>query len=121
MWQRKPSTTADFIKELKLKNYLQPGDLLTVDAPRDYRSGEVVAIKDLAGIACHDVHIGGKLTISTSGLFELPKPSEETLNTGDHVYFKDGFITAKPENALCIGIAVKSALQNETSCQVKLK
>ena len=104
-----------------MKNYLQPGDLLTIDAIRAYRSGEVVVIKGLAGIACHDVQKDGKLTISTSGLFELQKPSEEVFNTGDSVYFKDGDITAKPENAICIGIAVKSALQTDSSCQVKLR
>jgi predicted RecA/RadA family phage recombinase len=104
-----------------MKNYLQPGDLLTIDAPRAYRSGEVVVIKDLVGIACHDAAMGEKLTISTSGLFELPKPGEETFNTGDLVYFKDGSITAKHENAICIGLAVRAAMQTEAVCQVKLK
>lgn len=63
------------------KNYIQPGEVVTVVSPADTASGDLVVIGDLAGVATHSAKAGENLEIKTKGVYELPKVSAQAWAT----------------------------------------
>ena len=70
-----------------MKNYIQPGNTLTLTAPAEITSGNVVAIGSIIGVANGDAANGAPVDVDTVGVFRLPKVSALALAAGDVVYF----------------------------------
>lgn len=70
-----------------MRNYIQPGHIVTVPSPVAVKSGEGVVIGAIFGIACGDAEIGKDLDLRMEGVFELPKVDGDTFAVGDIVYF----------------------------------
>lgn len=64
-----------------MKNYIQPGDVITVAAPADVLSGAGVQIGDIFGIAAYNALSGAPVEIKTTGVFELGKTSAQAWAT----------------------------------------
>lgn len=106
-----------------MKNYVQPGDMITVKATSRVRSGQVVVLGNLKGIAAGDAATGEDLTIATVGVYDCPKSKDEELVLGALAYVVDGsVVAAAPEGteAVTIGTLVASAATGSTSCRVRL-
>ena len=56
-----------------MKNYVQAGNKLTISAPYNVVSGQLVVLKSLFGVAIVDALQGEEVTIDTQGVFELAK------------------------------------------------
>lgn len=63
------------------RNYIQPGDVVTVTAPAAVASGDLVAIGGLAGVAANKAASGEPVEIAMSGVYELPKVSAQAWAT----------------------------------------
>lgn len=64
-----------------MKNYIQPGKVVTVPAPRNLSSGELVVVGLLAGVAQHDALSGDDVEIVTEGVYDLAKTSAQAWAT----------------------------------------
>jgi predicted RecA/RadA family phage recombinase len=105
-----------------MQNYIQPGVNMTVPAPADVSSGDLVVVGALVGIAQGDALTGVDITIVTQGVFELPKLEAQAWTLGQKVYWDSA-------NAQCttvatgnrhIGVAAAAAANPSTAGQVRL-
>jgi predicted RecA/RadA family phage recombinase len=66
------------------KNFVQPGDNITITAAAAVKSGEVVIVGRLFGVAVADIAAGQKGILHLGGVWDLPK------NTGAGEVFAEG-------------------------------
>jgi predicted RecA/RadA family phage recombinase len=72
------------------KNYIQPGDVVTVAAPTGgVASGAGVLVGSLFGIAATTAAQGAPVEIVTTGVFTLPKLSAQAWTVGARIYWDD--------------------------------
>lgn len=69
------------------KNYIQPGDTVTVPAPADVSSGDGVLVGKLFGVAQFSAKSGDDVEISTKGVYTLPKTSAQAWTVGAPIYW----------------------------------
>ena len=70
------------------KNYIQPGNTLTVAAPTGgVLSGTGVLIGTLFGIAHYDAVEGAEVEILTEGVVEIGKTSALAIDVGDRLFW----------------------------------
>lgn len=70
-----------------MKNFVQPGNRVTVPAPAPVKGGDVVIIGQLAGIAFGDAVADEPVDLALSGVFDLPKVAADAITVGDAVYY----------------------------------
>ncbi|MRN66551.1 capsid cement protein [Brucella sp. 10RB9213] len=94
-----------------MKNYIQPGDTVTVPAPADVKSGDLVVVGDLFGIAQFSAKAGEDVEIATKGVFALPKVSAQAWAVGAKVYYvaADKNISTAASGNTFIGHATEAA------------
>lgn len=56
-----------------MKNFVQPGRIVTAIAAADVASGDGVLIGSLFGVATTDAATGEEFEVATDGVFDLPK------------------------------------------------
>lgn len=107
-----------------MKNYVQPGNTLTIPAPDDVVSGQIVAVGGLIGVAAGDAADGEDLDLVTEGVFTLPKVSTDAVTVGATLYFDagTGVVTLDDDSGANarIGLAVTAAGNPSASVNVKL-
>lgn len=81
-----------------MKNFIQPGDTITVPAPADVASGDGVLVGKLFGVANFDAKSGEPVEVSRSGVYELAKTSAQAWTIGALIYF-DGSKATTADNA----------------------
>jgi len=105
-----------------MKNFVQPGDVITVTAPAAVVSGEGVSIGALFGVAAFDAAQDEDVEIALRGVFDMDKPDGETIDVGDLVYWDSGekkVTGVEGENRL-VGIAVAAAAGGAASVRTWL-
>lgn len=65
-----------------MKNYVQPGNMVTVTAPAAVSSGEGVVVGSMFGIAATSADSGEPVSLALEGVFDLPKDSIDTFAAG---------------------------------------
>lgn len=70
-----------------MKNYVAPGSHLTIPAPIDVESGEMVIAGALKGVAQFDAAEGDDVVIVTEGVFDFPKAPSQSWTVGVAVYW----------------------------------
>ena len=105
-----------------MRNFVQPGNQITVAAPAAVASGEGVQIGDLFGVANGDATTGADLVISTTGVFTLPKATTDAITVGASVYWDDanGEVTVTATDNLFVGHAVAAAGNPSATVAVRL-
>ena len=105
-----------------MKNFVQPGNQITVAAPATITSGEGVLIGDLFGVANGDAAIGADLVISTTGVFTLPKATTDDVAVGASLYWDDaeGEVTVTATENTFVGHAVAAAGNPSATVAVRL-
>ncbi len=80
------------------KNYIQPGETITVAAPATTTSGSLVVVGSLIGVAELDAASGADVQIATEGVFSLPKVTTDVVTQGDKLYWDSvaGKLTVTP-------------------------
>ncbi|NJO53786.1 MAG: DUF2190 family protein [Bacteroidales bacterium] len=94
-----------------MKNFIQTGAIVAVPAPAAVKSGDLVVVGSLFGVATTDADSGATVEIQTEGVFTLPKVSAQAWTVGAKVYWiaADGEATTTAGSNLLIGHAVAAA------------
>ena len=69
-----------------MKNFVQPGNNVTVTAAATTTSGQLVVQPSLVGVALTDAASGAEVEIATTGVFKYAMASGATLNVGALAY-----------------------------------
>ncbi len=105
-----------------MKNYVQPGERITLTAAAIAASGDVVKVGNLIGVAFGDAAIGEPLVLSTFGVFDLPKVETDAFTVGAIAYHRasDGLVTTTASGNTRVGLAVTVAGNPSASVNVRL-
>lgn len=106
-----------------MKNFVQPGDTITVPAPVGGTvTGKICIIGSLIGVASVTAEAGVDVALATEGVFEYAKTSALAIAVGDKVYYEAaGNLLNKTDvgNTL-VGIAVEAAANPSATVKFKL-
>lgn len=93
-----------------MKNFVQPGNTLTLTAPYAVASGDGLLVGSMFGVAAGDAESGATVEAALTGLFDLTKVGSQAWTVGDKVYWDDTnkrCTTVATDNTL-IGVAVEA-------------
>ncbi len=93
-----------------MKNYVQPGNTITLTAPYDVASGDGLLVGSIFGVAAGDAESGATVEAALTGVFDLTKVGSQAWAVGDKVYWDDTnkrCTTVATDNTL-IGVAVEA-------------
>jgi predicted RecA/RadA family phage recombinase len=105
-----------------MKNFVQKGETVTLTAPANVNSGDVVIVGSIIGVASISASSGSDVEVVTRGIFDLPKLTPLAIAQGTKVYWD---ATAKnvtnisTGNSL-LGAATIAALSAATIARVRL-
>ena len=99
-----------------MKNYIQPGETLTVTAPGTTISGQLVVVGSIVGVANADAATGEAVEVDVEGVFELPKVSGDNITAGVKLYWNGTAltITAGTGSKPLVGFATEAAATGTT-------
>jgi predicted RecA/RadA family phage recombinase len=105
-----------------MKNFVQPGDVVTIPAPANVVSGAGVLAGTLFGVASTDAVSGAPVAVAVTGVFELPKVSAQAWTVGAAIYWiaADGVCTTAASGNTLIGNAVAAAANPSATGVVRL-
>lgn len=104
-----------------MKNYIQPGNTLTLTAPANVKGGEIVTVGQIVGVAAGDAVSGADFDLVTVGVFDLPKVAAQAITVGATVYVDDdGLVTTTATDNVKLGVAVTAAANPSPSVAVRL-
>ena len=70
-----------------MRNFVQPGDTLTLIAPYAVASGAGLLVGSLFGVAKHDAAIGAPVETKRTGVIDLAKATGEAWTQGAKLYW----------------------------------
>lgn len=70
-----------------MKNFVQPGQTISVVAPADVSSGDLVVVGSIFGVAVTDAAEDDAVEISTGGVYDLPRTDGVAWTQGQRVYW----------------------------------
>ncbi len=106
-----------------MKNFIQPGSVITVhNTPVAAKSGDLIVIDHLAGVAITDAEVGDNLPIKTEGVFYLPKISTDTVGIGQRLSYIEEHkrLTTNLKAGVIVAVADKIATNGQTHVAAKL-
>ncbi|MGJ5618498.1 DUF2190 family protein [Sulfitobacter sp. MF3-043] len=91
-----------------MRNYIQPGEDITLDSPADVLSGAGVIVGNLFGVANGDAATGKPVVLSTVGVFDLPKTTANDITIGAALYWNDTAkeVTTTVSGNTKVGVAI---------------
>ena len=105
-----------------MKNFIQPGRIVTVVAPATVKSGDLVVVGKLFGVAVADAADASPVEICTEGVFTLPKVSAQAWTVGAAIHWDNtekNATTTASGNTL-IGHAAETAANPSSAGTVRL-
>lgn len=105
-----------------MKNYVSPGNVLTLPSPYDVASGGGVKSGLIFGIACSTAESGDDVDVDTVGVYDLVKVSANAFAVGAAVYWDDTakVATSTSTDNTKIGVAVAAAANPSATVRVRL-
>lgn len=105
-----------------MRNFVQPGDTLTIPAPAAIASGAVVITGKIIGIAAGTAESGKPVDVVTVGVFDLPKVGADAFTLGADVYWdaEDDLATVTSSGNTRLGVAVAAAGAGVATVNVRL-
>jgi predicted RecA/RadA family phage recombinase len=94
-----------------MKNFVQPGDIVTVTAPYDVNSGDGLKVGSLVGIATNKALSGSLAEAKLCGVHDVTKAAGAAWAEGAIIYWDDtakNFTTTATSNTK-VGVAVLPA------------
>ena len=91
-----------------MKNYVQPGNTITLTAPYAVTSGDGLLVGAIFGVAAGDADSGATVETALVGVFDITKIGSQAWTVGAKVYWDDTnkrCTTVATDNTL-IGVAV---------------
>ena len=106
-----------------MRNYIQPGNVLTLTSSFGIFSGQGVLLNKFFGVANYDCPIpGNPIEVSVVGVYSLPKAATIVFAVGDPVYWNDTDhnVTSVGTAHTLIGAATAAAGASDTTAAVRL-
>lgn len=107
-----------------MKNFVQPGDSVTVVAASNVVSGAVVIMSQMFGVATHTALSGAEVTLKLGGVFDLAKLNAASMSmaVGANVYWDapNAVAVANATGNTRIGVALAAVSNTATSVRVRL-
>ena len=93
-----------------MKNYVQPGNTITLTAPYAVTSGDGLLVGSIFGIASGDAALNDPVEVALTGMFDLTKVGSQAWTVGAKVYWDDtNKVATKTATAnTLIGVAVEA-------------
>lgn len=104
-----------------MKNWIQPGDIVTVVAPVAVSSGAGLLVGVLFGVAISDAIAGDTVEIATTGVVDLPKAAV-AITQGAKLYWDNttkNVTTTVGTNTL-LGCALVAAAIGDAGVRVRM-
>lgn len=94
-----------------MKNYIDPGENITLPAPAAVTSGQAVMAGSIFGVTQFAAAIGDPVVLSRRGRFTLPKTSAQAWTVGAKVYWDatNSVVTTTASGNTLIGAAAVAA------------
>lgn len=103
-----------------MKNYVNSGEIVTIIAPRDVLSGELLVVGELVGFAQSDAAEGSLVALVAEGVYTVGVTADAAISVGDPIY-KNGDDLTATESGNRVAIAVSVADPVEGIAQVNIK
>src|SRR4051812_29049546 len=107
-----------------MKNFIQSGNSITIQASQDLSSGQGLLIGDVFGVVANGARAGENAELYVVGIFELPKSVLEIKNCSklfwDPTIAPLGAVTTDGKDKKVIGVSCESAQGNQPVVQVRL-
>ncbi|PWC86054.1 hypothetical protein TSH100_13850 [Azospirillum sp. TSH100] len=105
-----------------MKNYVQDGHTLSLNAPYDVASGGGLLVGALFAVAVSAATSGNAVQGATCGVYTLPKTNAQAWTLGAKVYWDDTnkVATTTASGNTLIGCAVAAAANPSTTGTVRL-
>jgi predicted RecA/RadA family phage recombinase len=104
-----------------VKNFVQPGNVITVIAPAGgVTSGAVVILGALVGVAATTQAAGAEVEISVEGVFDLPKTPADALVQGAVAKVTPATGIVGAAGTAAIGWVVQAAPSGSNTARVRL-
>lgn len=105
-----------------MKNYVQPGRVITLTAPYALTSGQGALVGTLFSVASGDAANGATFEGVTEGVFDLAKVAATAITAGAKVYWDNAArnVTTTVGSNTLIGCAIVAAATNDTTVRVRL-
>lgn len=105
-----------------MKNYIQPGDTVTLIAPAVVASGAGVLVGSIFGVAAGAAASGAAVEVVTTGVFDLAKVEAQAWTQGARIYWDDTakVATTTASTNKLIGVAVEAAANPTATGRVRL-
>ncbi|WP_336801800.1 DUF2190 family protein [Kaistia sp. MMO-174] len=107
-----------------MKNFVQPGDMLTLTAPYDVASGGGILVGSIFGIAAFSALSGAGVEAKTTGVFDLTAEgaaSGQAFAVGDAVYWDNTAKRATKTSASNTKIGVATAAKASTDVVARVR
>lgn len=104
-----------------MRNFIQPGNTLTLPAPYNAIAGAGILIGSIFGVANSNAVIGNNADVTTEGVFSLSKAGV-AITLGGKVYWDDTakLVTNVSAGNTLIGVAVEAAAALALTATVRL-
>ena len=107
-----------------MKNYVQPGNAITLTAPYAVTSGDGLLVGAIFGIAAGAAALGEPVETALAGVFDITKVGSQAWTVGAKVYWDDTnkrCTTVATDNTL-IGVAIEAVASGagDTTGRVRL-
>jgi len=104
------------------KNFIQPGDTITIPAPAAVASGFPVIAGTIKGIAQGDAASGALVDVKCSGVWELPKVGANDFTLGSLINLDAvaALATTTATSNTLLGVAIAAAGASTATVQVRL-
>lgn len=70
-----------------MKNYVQPGNTITLTAPYAVTSGDGVLVGSIFGVAAGTAALGDPVETALEGVYDLKKVASQAWAVGDKIYW----------------------------------
>lgn len=99
-----------------MKNFIKPGDTLTLVAPYNVSSGGGMLVGSIFGVATETVLSGASVEATLEGVFELAKTTAEAWTQGAVLYWNDTTkaLTTTASTNKRVGYAARAQLAGDT-------
>jgi predicted RecA/RadA family phage recombinase len=70
-----------------MKNYVQPGNIITLIAPYAVTSGDGLLVGSIFGVASGTAILGDSVETAVEGVYDLKKVASQAWAAGDRIYW----------------------------------
>ena len=105
-----------------MKNYIAPGDNITLAAPYVLTAGQGALVGFVFGVATSDAANGADVVLVREGIFDLAKVAATAIAANAKVYWDNAArnITTTAAGNTLVGVAIVAALAADTTVTVLL-